>query len=315
MFSLVVGTFLLLLPSPIASATAPLTNPTSIACPTSTPLIRSAGVSGIQALSTSESSYISARANAVLPGAWKTYLNNVNATSPTPLPSYVSSILSNSSTFPKLGIAVSGGGYRATLFGAGVLNSLDARNTRSAQKTGTGGLLQAATYLTGLSGGSWLVTALAQADFPTVAELVFPPQTQANSASAGDPNAAFGGFLAQFDLIHPGTTPNATLAFFEALFAELKGKVAAGLPITVTDPWSRSLARHFVNGTTIQDIGMPGTHGAGVLFSDIAKVWVQLVCTCVAAPGVYSSVPIKFVFYLARATVPHHRGQHDSAPS
>ncbi|KAJ7221364.1 hypothetical protein GGX14DRAFT_669458 [Mycena pura] len=49
-------------------------------------------------------------------------------------------------------------------------SALDGRNT-TAQHVGTGGLLQAATYVTALSGGSWLVTLLAQANFPEIQDL------------------------------------------------------------------------------------------------------------------------------------------------
>ena len=61
-------------------------------------------------------------------------------------------------------IATSGGGYRAAMFGAGVMMGLDGRNQTSVS-AGTGGLLQAIDHLSGLSGGSWLVTSLAQAKF------------------------------------------------------------------------------------------------------------------------------------------------------
>jgi lysophospholipase len=54
----------------------------------------------------------------------------------------------NSSSFPKIGIAISSGGYRA-----GVLDALDARN-KSAEVAGTGGLLQVTSYLSRLSGAS-----------------------------------------------------------------------------------------------------------------------------------------------------------------
>lgn len=244
--------------------------PTPVACPSDRPLIRSVGPPTQEVLSSGESSYISTRASDVLPGAWKTYFNNVlqvssSANSFEPVPN----TLSSKNVFPTVGIAVSGGSYRAALFGAGVLSSLDARNETAAQKTGTGGLLQATSYLAGLSGGSWLVTSLAQADFPTIADLTFPPAAQVNS---GLGNGAFGGWLAQFDLTNPGPNLNNTLAYLEALIAEVLPKFAAGFPITVTDPWSRALARHFVNGTTPQNALTEGVHGAGILFSDIANV-------------------------------------------
>lgn len=48
------------------------------------------------------------------------------------------------------GIAVSGGGLRASLFAAGTVAAFDSRNS-----TNAGGLLQLADYFSGLSGGSW----------------------------------------------------------------------------------------------------------------------------------------------------------------
>jgi lysophospholipase len=55
------------------------------------------------------------------------------------------------SNYARVGIAISGGGYRAAQYGAGVLSGLDARNS-SAKAAGTGGLVQVTTYLSGLSG-------------------------------------------------------------------------------------------------------------------------------------------------------------------
>jgi lysophospholipase len=62
-------------------------------------------------------------------------------------------LLSDSSTTPRVAIAISGGGYRAMLHGSGGLAALDARN-----ETGVSGLLQGSVYMAGLSGGSWAVT-------------------------------------------------------------------------------------------------------------------------------------------------------------
>lgn len=84
------------------------------------------------------------------------------------------------------------GGYRAAQYGAGVLSGLDARN-ESAQSAGTGGLLQVAHYLSGLSGvwskyktltssncdtshtsgGSWLTGSLYMNDWPTIKDMVY----------------------------------------------------------------------------------------------------------------------------------------------
>lgn len=54
-----------------------------------------------------------------------------------------------------IGIAVSGGGYRSMLSGAGVLSALDARTPGAEDHLG--GLLQSSTYIVGNSGGLWLV--------------------------------------------------------------------------------------------------------------------------------------------------------------
>jgi lysophospholipase len=53
--------------------------------------------------------------------------------------------------WPKIGIAQPGGGLRAAQYAAGALSGLDARN-ETAKAAGTGGLLQVASYITGLSG-------------------------------------------------------------------------------------------------------------------------------------------------------------------
>lgn len=69
---------------------------------------------------------------------------------------------------PNLGIAVSGGGYRALLNGAGVLAAFDSRSDSSRSRNGLGGLLQSATYISGLSGGAWLVCSIFSNNFTSV---------------------------------------------------------------------------------------------------------------------------------------------------
>lgn len=72
---------------------------------------------------------------------------------------------------PTVGLAVSGGGYRAALVGAGTFNAFDQRNS-SAVQAGTGGVLQLASYMAGLSGGSWFVSSLAVNNIPPIQDLV-----------------------------------------------------------------------------------------------------------------------------------------------
>lgn len=265
---------LLLLPLLALAQTAP----SKVTCPRT--LIRSAGSASAPSLSADERAYVSARTQNVLPGAWKSYLASVRAALPrgATLPAYVSSILDPAPSKgpgpffpnrladqPKLGIALSGGGLRATYFAAGVLTALDGRNTT--HPSGANGLLQAATYLAGLSGGGWFTTAMVQANFPTVPELVFPSIT-----SSSPSNAQFGGFINNLDILAPGADAAQNGAYIQAVLSELAPKVAAGFPVTLTDAWTRMLARHFVNGTTAQTVLDPGPHGDGITFSGLQNL-------------------------------------------
>jgi lysophospholipase len=231
-------------------------------CPKDFTLVRLPGNNA--QLSPSEVAYTKSRKTNVLPRAWKQYLSNVKSTH-IQLPSYVTSILSGDAGWstPNLGIAASGGGYRATIFGAGILNVLDARNASSA-KAGTGGLLQAAGYLSGLSGGSWLVSSLVQAEFPTIQHLVFGDSSQ----------GSYAGWLAQYTLLSPSSIPT--------LLAEMQPKYAKGFDVTINDVWARDSARHFLNGTTSGNIQNISSHGGDILVSGFTKLsvfvywWVTL---------------------------------------
>lgn len=56
---------------------------------------------------------------------------------------------SNVGALPNIGIAISGGGYRAMLNGAGVLEAFDDRTPNSTSSGQLGGVLQSTTYLSG----------------------------------------------------------------------------------------------------------------------------------------------------------------------
>lgn len=99
-----------------------------------------------QSLHPGEEEYVNTRMSTVIPNEWQNWIGDGSA-----IGYNLSSF--NSTGFPKIGIAVSGGGYRAAQYGAGVLSALDARN-ESAKAAGTGGLLQVTSYLSGLSGAS-----------------------------------------------------------------------------------------------------------------------------------------------------------------
>ncbi|KAI4722051.1 lysophospholipase [Aureobasidium sp. EXF-10727] len=121
--------------------------PVSASCP-STPLVRNANSVG-----TDEAAYIAARkpkADAAL-AAW---LQKTD-------PSFATTNL------PTVGLVLSGGGYRALLSGAGLVQALDARDS----DLSTSGLYQALTYETSLSGGAWFSTSWTGLNWPTVSYL------------------------------------------------------------------------------------------------------------------------------------------------
>ncbi|KAJ7608323.1 hypothetical protein FB45DRAFT_1039664 [Roridomyces roridus] len=108
-------------------------------------------------ISSAEAQYTAERRLKVLPSTCKIYLNNMKHA--------VEDILQSKECLPNVGISVSDGGYRAALFGAGVLNALDAGTVSSVEK-GTGARpLQTAIHLAGISGGKWFVSSLTQAIF------------------------------------------------------------------------------------------------------------------------------------------------------
>ncbi|KAJ7118921.1 lysophospholipase [Mycena epipterygia] len=167
---------------------------------------------------------------------------------------------------PSYGIAFSGGAYRAGLFEAGAITTFDGRN-RTSNFAGFGGILQGAQYMAGLSGGGWFVTALAQANMPTIPELVFgPPSAPADNA--------YGGFNIAFDILTPFNNNTLNQGFIGRLILETSGKAAVGNPVSLIDAWRISLARHFANGTNADNLldFVSSLHGTGQLFSDIAKV-------------------------------------------
>ncbi|KAJ7648031.1 lysophospholipase, partial [Roridomyces roridus] len=228
--------------------------PSLHACPAGFELIRRG-----QTISSAEAQYTAERREKVLPSAFKTYLNNVKHTG-VKLPAYVEDILQSKERLPNVGISVSGGGYRAALFGAGVVNALDARNASSVQK-GTGGLLQTATHLAGISGGSWFVTSLAQANLPTIQHLIF-----------GDGRAQdYAGWLTDFNLFVASTDPAVQSVYAAEVLQELAVK-AEHFPVSVGDVWGRTLARHFTNGTTLATFFANTSHGSGILFSDLINL-------------------------------------------
>ncbi|KAF8499632.1 phospholipase B [Russula emetica] len=214
-----------------------------------------------QSLHPGEEEYVNTRLNTVIPNEWENWIGDGSA-----IGYNLSSF--NSTGFPKIGIAISGGGLRAAQYGAGVLSALDARN-ESAKATGTGGFLQVTSYLSGLSGGSWVTGSIYMNDFPTMKDLVH----------------GNGGNMTGWLLDTPFATPDGSDVFAEenqywygSILWSVFAKAGAGLDTSITDPWARMISYHFLNQTSRANFFTNDTaHGAGQLLSNVPSTssWQQ----------------------------------------
>ena len=139
--------------------------PAVVTCPEERPNIR-AGT----ALSPEEIEWLKLRRKNIEPSL-RSVLSRANITDLN-VDAYLRNITDNGQMLPSIAIAVSGGGYRALMNGAGALAAFDNRTANATGPGQLGGLLQAATYISGLSGGSWLVGSLYVQNFTTVESII-----------------------------------------------------------------------------------------------------------------------------------------------
>jgi lysophospholipase len=85
---------------------------------------------------------------------------------------YIDNHRSNTSALPNIAISFSGGGYRALLNGAGALAAFDSRTPNSTSGGHLGGLLQASTYTSALSGGGWMLGSIFANNFTSVQNIL-----------------------------------------------------------------------------------------------------------------------------------------------
>ncbi|TFY82180.1 hypothetical protein EWM64_g1831 [Hericium alpestre] len=230
-------------------------------CPniTETPLVR-VFTPASQSLHPREEAYVNTRLSQAIPDEWRNWIGDGSGIG------YNLDAFSNN--FTKIGLAISGGGYRAAQYGAGVISALDARND-SAKAAGTGGLLQVSSYLTGLSGGSWVTGSLFFNDWPRIEDLVF-----------GN-NGNLSGWILDLNLAIPGGENLANdnnQYFFGSVLWSVVAKAQKGIDTSLTDSWGRMIAYHFLNETTRDNFFTNDTaHGAGQLWSRIPETapWQQ----------------------------------------
>ncbi|KAL4739331.1 lysophospholipase catalytic domain-containing protein [Aspergillus similis] len=211
--------------------------PKEVACPTTKPTIRNA-----DSLSAHETEWLKTSATLTPPHT----LTNTQAT-------YIDKHSSNIDNIPNITVALSGGGYRAMTNGAGALKAFDVRTENATATYHLGGLLQSSTYVSGLSGGSWLVGSMFANNFTTISNLQASDRVWDLSKSLLEgPNQHHIQILSTYD-------------YWKTIIEQVHSKSDAGYNTSFTDYWSRSLSFQLINSTA--DDG-----GASFTWSSIADM-------------------------------------------
>ncbi|KAK2597406.1 Lysophospholipase 1 [Conoideocrella luteorostrata] len=158
---------------------------------------------------------------------------------------YLNGVETDPTALPNIGLAVSGGGYRAMLNAAGAVAAWDSRSTGSESKGNLGGLLQSSTYISGLSGGSWLVGSMYTNNFTSVQDAINAPN------------------IWQFEnSILKGPSQYSLIQYYKAIVDDVDNKDKAGFDRSITDYWGRMLSYQLIDATN---------GGPGFTFSSIAN--------------------------------------------
>ncbi|PLW42637.1 hypothetical protein PCANC_11751 [Puccinia coronata f. sp. avenae] len=193
-------------------------------------------------LASKESEYITKRTLKSIP-YWRSYLSRAGL-SELDTESFLKKASDEGAaaglTLPNVGLALSGGGPRAALIGASMVNALDDKNP-DAVREGTGGIIQLVNYITGLSGGSWFTGSWATSNFPDVRDLVATWRLQQD-------NQPFSW---------------ETVKKYPPAVKIAREKANAGFPASLVDVWSLMIGKHFLNAPDF---------GKSVLFNSIRDV-------------------------------------------
>ncbi|OBT98654.1 Lysophospholipase 1 [Pseudogymnoascus verrucosus] len=207
--------------------------PGNVSCPATRPTIRNAA-----SLSTNETEWLPVRRNNTIE-PMKDLLSRANI-SGFDAAAYIEKFRDNATALPNIGIAISGGGYRALMYGAGFLAAADSRTVNATGKGGIGGLLQSATYLSGLSGGSWLVGSIYANNFSSVTTL--------RDGSPGSSVWQFGNSIFQGPK-EDGISILNTAEYYKNIKGQVDSKKNAGYEVSITDYWGRALSYQLINAT------------------------------------------------------------------
>lgn len=203
--------------------------PATVDCPSDRPVIRNA-----TSISDTESEWLERRrANTVQP--LSDFLSRMNIPD-FDAANYIDTHRENISALPNIGLAFSGGGWRALQNGGGFMAAADGRTPNATAAGGIGGLLQASTYVAGLSGGGWLVGSIFLNNFTTVVDL-------RDSDRVWDfENSIFEGPDTRLQVL-------GTADYLNTIRREVADKRDAGFAISFTDYWGRALSYQLINAT------------------------------------------------------------------
>lgn len=194
--------------------------PANVSCPSNRPSVRSAAT-----LSQSEVDWLKKRRNETIQ-AMTDFLDRVSIPD-FDAAKYIKDNEDNTTALPNIGIAVSGGGYRALMNGAGAIKAFDSRTKGSSDKGHLGGILQSATYLSGLSGGGWLV-----------GSIYINNQTTITALETGEEGSAWD--FTRSILEGPskkGIEILNLVEYYKQILNAVDGKRKAGFEVSITDYW------------------------------------------------------------------------------
>ncbi|PLB35232.1 lysophospholipase family protein [Aspergillus candidus] len=224
--------------------------PANTTCPAVKPNVRSAS-----RLSRNETKWLQKRRKETV-DPMKEFLGRLDL-GPFDAVSYIDKTAKNVTDLPNIGFAASGGGYRAMLNGAGVIKAFDNRTANATSKGQLGGLLQASTYVAGLSGGGWLVGSIFVNNFTTISDLQKDKRVwDLQTSILEGPSSKYFQFLSSVN-------------YWENIDKSVKGKKNAGFDVTLTDYWGRALSYQLINSS--KDDGGPSYTWSSIALSDNFK--------------------------------------------